>query len=48
MLDLLPRVAASAVVDGFQDKGIDAICYDESSETLYLLQTKLKVESSGG
>jgi len=42
MLDLLPQLAASAVVDDFQDKGIDAIHYDAPSETLYLLQTKLK------
>jgi len=42
MLDLLPQVAASAVVDDFQDKGIDAIYYDAKSESLYLLQTKLK------
>lgn len=42
MLDLSPKVAANAVVDDFQDKGIDAIHYDAPSETLYLLQTKLK------
>lgn len=42
VLDLTPQVAAAAVVDDFQDKGIDAIYYDTKSETLYLLQTKLK------
>ena len=42
LLDLTPQVAAAAVVDDFQDKGIDAIYYDGKSETLYLLQTKLK------
>lgn len=42
MLDLLPQVAANAVVDDFQDKGIDAIHYHAPTETLYLLQTKLK------
>lgn len=42
VLDLTPQIAAAAVVDDFQDKGIDAIYYDAKSETLYLLQTKLK------
>lgn len=42
LLDLTPQIAAAAVVDDFNDKGIDAIHYHESSETLYLLQTKLK------
>lgn len=42
LLDLTPPIAAAAVVDDVQDKGIDAIYYDAKSETLYLLQTKLK------
>jgi len=42
LLDLAPAAAAAAVVDDFNDKGIDAIHYHEPSETLYLLQTKLK------
>ncbi|PBJ27206.1 AIPR protein [Pseudomonas sp. ACN8] len=42
LLDLTPQIAAAAVVDDFQDKGIDAIYYDAKSESLYLLQTKLK------
>lgn len=42
LLDITPQAAAASVVDDFQDKGIDAIHYDEPSETLYLLQTKLK------
>lgn len=42
LLDIVPEAAAASVIDDFQDKGIDAIHYDESSETLYLLQTKLK------
>lgn len=42
LLDINPQAAAASVVDDFQDKGIDAIHYDASSETLYLLQTKLK------
>lgn len=42
LLDLPPQIAAASVVDDFNDNGIDAIHYDEKSETLYLLQTKLK------
>lgn len=42
LLDITPQAAAASVVDDFQDKGIDAIHYDTTTETLYLLQTKLK------
>lgn len=42
LLDITPQAAAESVVDDFNDKGIDAIHYDTSTETLYLLQTKLK------
>ncbi|RQY80068.1 abortive phage resistance protein [Burkholderia stagnalis] len=42
LLDVPPQVAAASVVDDFNDKGIDAIHYHVPSETLYLLQTKLK------
>lgn len=42
LLDITPQAAAASVVDDFNDKGIDAIHYDALSETLYLLQTKLK------
>ena len=42
LLDITPQAAAASVVDDFQDKGLDAIHYHVPSETLYLLQTKLK------
>ena len=42
LCDLSIKEAAGAVVDDFNDKGIDAIYYHESTETLYLLQAKLK------
>lgn len=42
LLDITPQAAAASVVDDFHDKGLDAIYYDAPSETLYLLQTKLK------
>ncbi|HHN4206285.1 AIPR family protein [Pseudomonas aeruginosa] len=42
LLDITPQTAAASVVDDFNDKGIDAIHYHAPSETLYLLQTKLK------
>ena len=40
LCDLSIKEAARSVVDDFNDKGIDAIYYHESAETLYLLQTK--------
>lgn len=40
--ELLPDVAAKAVVDDFDDYGIDAIYNDPKTETLYLVQSKLK------
>lgn len=42
LLDITPQEAAVSVVDDFNDKGIDAIHFHAPSETLYLLQTKLK------
>lgn len=42
LCDISIKKSSQAVVDDFNDQGIDAIYYDESSETLYLLQTKLK------
>ena len=42
LLNLTPQEAAASVVDDIDDKGIDAIYYHESSETLYQLQAKLK------
>nr|WP_243435419.1 AIPR family protein [Burkholderia pseudomallei] len=42
LLDITPHAAAASVVDDFNDKGIDAIHYHTPTETLYLLQTKLK------
>jgi hypothetical protein len=42
LLNLTPKDAAASVVDDFNDKGLDAIHYHAPTETLYLLQTKLK------
>lgn len=42
LLDITPQAAAASVVDDFHDKGVDAIHYHAPTETLYLLQTKLK------
>lgn len=39
---LAPNIAAAAVVDDFDDKGLDAVHYHEKNETLYLVQVKLK------
>lgn len=42
LLNITPQDAAAAVVDDFNDKGLDAIYYHTPTETLYLLQAKLK------
>nr|WP_237392668.1 AIPR family protein [Steroidobacter denitrificans] len=42
LLNLAPKDAAASVVDDFNDKGLDAIHYHAPTQTLYLLQTKLK------
>lgn len=42
LLDVTPQVASASVTDDIKDKGIDAIYYESKSETLYLLQAKLK------
>lgn len=40
--DTTPKKAAKAVVDDFDDFGLDAIHYDGGTKTLYLVQAKLK------
>ena len=35
-----PKAAAHAIVDGFDDGGIDALYFDSPSDTLYLVQSK--------
>ena len=45
LLDLTPQTAAAAVVDDIDDKGIDAIYYEVGSETLYMVQSKLKADA---
>jgi len=41
--DLSDKDACKHVTDDFDDKGIDAIYYQASSQTLYLIQSKLKL-----
>lgn len=43
--DIKPSEASSSVVDDFDDYGIDAIYYHAQTETLYLVQAKLKASS---
>jgi hypothetical protein len=40
--DISAEAASKAVVDDFSDNGIDAIYYHESSETIHIVQSKLK------
>jgi hypothetical protein len=42
LFDVDTITAAKAVVDDYNDKGIDAIYYHEPEKTLYLVQSKLK------
>lgn len=42
LCDVTPKEAAEAVVDDYDDFGLDAIYYHGPSETLYLAQAKLK------
>lgn len=42
LFDLDTIIATKAVVDDYNDKGIDAIYYKEDDKTLYLVQSKLK------
>lgn len=42
LCDVSPKEAAEAVVDDYDDFGVDAIYYHGPSETLYLVQAKLK------
>lgn len=39
--------AGAAVIDGFDDNGIDAIYYDEQQTVLYIVQSKLLQEGLG-
>ncbi|MFN6469966.1 MAG: AIPR family protein [Nostoc sp. SerVER01] len=42
-----PEIAAQAIVDGYKDNGIDAIYYDESEKTFWIVQSKW-IESGNG
>jgi hypothetical protein len=42
--DLSPDVAATAVVDGFDDNGIDAVFYSAAEKVLYISQAKWSVD----
>jgi len=46
LCEIPPTDAAAAVVDDFDDFGIDAIYYQGSSETLFLVQGKLKASET--
>ena len=46
LCDISPKKAAQAVVDDFDDYGVDAIYFDQDSDTLFLVQSKLKAGSA--
>ncbi len=43
--DITPQVAAQSVVDDYDDHGVDAIFYHAPSETIYLVQAKMKASA---
>ena len=45
--DLSPDVAATAVVDGFDDNGIDAVFYSAAEKVLYISQAKWSADGTG-
>lgn len=47
MTDLTPEESASAVTDGFNDNGVDAISVDMQSSTVYLVQSKWNQSGTG-
>jgi AIPR protein len=47
LTDLTAEEAASTIVDGGKDNGIDAILYDKRERILYLVQSKWKHNGSG-
>ena len=48
LCDPTPADCAKAVVDDFEDDGIDAVHYHAANETLYLIQGKLKITETFG
>jgi hypothetical protein len=46
LCEIPPKSAAAAVVDDFDDYGIDAIHYHAASETLFVVQAKLKASET--
>jgi hypothetical protein len=42
LFDIDPKTASEAVIDDYNDNGVDAIYYHEQEKTLYFLQAKLK------
>lgn len=46
LCNVTTKVACQAVVDDFDDFGLDAIFYDSQTETIYLVQSKLKEASA--
>ncbi|MBU2099427.1 MAG: abortive phage resistance protein, partial [Gammaproteobacteria bacterium] len=42
LCEVSSKVAAQSVIDDYDDFGVDAIYYHAQSETLYLVQSKLK------
>jgi hypothetical protein len=47
LANLTPEMASAAVVDGYDDNGIDAIYFDQSERLLYIIQSKWDRDGAG-
>jgi hypothetical protein len=47
LANVTPDVAAAAIVDGYNDNGIDAIFFDSTERLLYIVQSKWDNDGSG-
>lgn len=47
LIGMAPNVAATTIVDGYNDNGLDAIAFDESQSKLLLVQSKWNKEGRG-
>jgi hypothetical protein len=46
LANVTPEIAAQAVTDGFHDGGLDAVHFDQKTDTLFLIQTKWNADGN--
>src|SRR5438552_8384335 len=47
LIDITSDIAGQAIVDGFDDNGIDAIHFDQSEKVFYVVQSKWMASGNG-